>query len=134
MSYLSICCIYRDEAPYLREWIEFHRLVGVEHFFLYDNRSEDDHRRVLEPYVESGLVTLHDWPEHPGQRGAYDHCLRAHEGDSRWIAFIDADEFLFSPLGVPLPEILRELEDAPGVGVSWILFGTSGHETPRPGS
>ena len=35
--YLAICAIYRDEAPYLREWIEFHRLVGVEHFFLYDN-------------------------------------------------------------------------------------------------
>ena len=25
---LSICAIYRDEAPYLREWVEFHRLVG----------------------------------------------------------------------------------------------------------
>ena len=35
-TYLSICAIYRDEAPYLVEWIEFHRLVGVEHFYLYD--------------------------------------------------------------------------------------------------
>jgi hypothetical protein len=86
---------------------------------------------VLEPYIEAGLVTLHDWREHPGQRGAYDHCVREHEGDSRWIAFIDADEFLFSPLGVPLPEILPDYEEAPAVGVSWILFGTSGHKT-RP--
>ena len=56
--YLSICAIYRDEAPYLREWIEFHRLVGVERFFLYDNVSEDDHLEVLAPYLEDGIVTV----------------------------------------------------------------------------
>ena len=28
---LAIAAIFRNEAPYLREWIEFHRLVGVEH-------------------------------------------------------------------------------------------------------
>ena len=41
MAYLAICTIYRDNAPYFREWIEFHRLVGVERFFLYNNRSDD---------------------------------------------------------------------------------------------
>ena len=41
--YLAVCAIYRNEAPYLREWIEFHRLVGVERFFLYNNESTDDH-------------------------------------------------------------------------------------------
>ena len=29
MHYLAVCAIYRNEGPYLREWIEFHRLVGV---------------------------------------------------------------------------------------------------------
>ena len=29
-SYLAICAIYRDEAPYLKEWIEFHRLMTGE--------------------------------------------------------------------------------------------------------
>ena len=43
--YLAVCAIYRDEASYMQEWIEFHRLVGVERFYLYDNNSVDDHRR-----------------------------------------------------------------------------------------
>src|SRR5687768_9080374 len=60
--YLSVCSIYRDHAEYLREWIEFHRLVGVERFFLYDNESSDDHREVLAPCVERGIVVIHDWP------------------------------------------------------------------------
>lgn len=132
-AYLSICAVYRDEAPYLREWVEFHRLVGVERFFLYDNNSGDDHRRALAPYVDDGSVTIHDWPQWPAQIQAYDDCLKRHRDDSRWTAFIDLDEFLFSPEGIPLPEVLREFEEFPGVGVNWAVFGSSGHRDKPPG-
>ena len=132
-AYLSICAVYRDEAPYLREWVEFHRLVGVERFFLYDNRSGDEHREVLAPYVADGSVTIHDWPQWPAQIQAYDHCLKQHSEDSRWIAFIDLDEFLFSPEGTPLAGVLREFEEFPGVGVNWAVFGSSGHRTTPAG-
>ena len=132
-DYLSICAVFRDEAPYLREWVEFHRLVGVERFFLYDNRSTDDGREVLAPFVDEGLVVLQDWPDWPAQIQAYDHCLKAHRDESRWIAFIDVDEFLFSPTGRPLPQLLVEFERWPGVGVNWAVFGSSGHRTKPPG-
>jgi hypothetical protein len=132
-AYLSICAVYRDEAPYLREWVEFHRLVGVERFFLYDNRSVDEHHEALAPYVEEGSVTVHGWPDWPAQIQAYDDCLKRHRDDSRWIAFIDLDEFLFSPEGTPLPEVLRGFEGHPGVGVNWAVFGSSGHRSRPPG-
>jgi hypothetical protein len=130
-AYLAICAIYRDEAPYLREWVAFHRLVGVDRFFLYNNRSIDSHEEALAPFVEDGSVLVHDWPIYPAQIQAYDHCLKAHRDDARWIAFIDLDEFLFSPTGRPLSEILPEFEEWPGVGVNWAVFGSSGHRT-RP--
>jgi hypothetical protein len=143
--YLSVCAIYRNEAPYLREWIEFHRLVGVERFFLYNNESTDDHLELLAPYLDQGIVELRDWSlpfgakEDPlrflsqGQARAYEDCLR-HSGDrSRWIAFIDLDEFLFSPTGRPLPEVLTEYEEWPGVGVNWAVFGPSGHQRKPEG-
>jgi hypothetical protein len=69
--YLSVCAIFRDEGPYLREWIEFHRLQGVEHFYLYDNLSTDDGPEILAPYVETGIVTLRGWGHQPGQLLAY---------------------------------------------------------------
>jgi len=130
-AYLSICAIYRDEAPYLREWIEFHRLVGVERFFLYDNLSSDEHLEVLAPYVEEGIVVLQRWPVFDPQVPAYNDCLRWHRYDSRWIALIDIDEFLFSPTGQPLPEVLADYEAWPGVAVAWVMFGMGGHRT-RP--
>jgi hypothetical protein len=132
-AYLSVCAIYRDEAPYLREWIEFHRLVGVERFFLYNNDSRDAHRAQLAPYLDEGIVELQDWPVFPGQLPAYEDCLKRHRADARWIAFIDLDEFLFSPTGRPVSEVLTAFEPWPGVVVNWAVFGTSGHVTPPAG-
>ncbi len=135
-AYLSVCAIYRDEADYLAEWVEFHRLVGVERFFLYNNFSQDHHREVLAPYVEEGIVTVRDWPVLDGRLGqmpAYNDCLRWHRYDSRWIAVIDLDEFLFCPSGESLPAVLADYEQWPGVAVRWAMFGSSGHKTKPSG-
>jgi Glycosyltransferase family 92 len=130
-GYLAACAIFRDEAPDLAEWLEFHLLVGFEHLFLYNNRSQDGFAEVLAPYVAERTVTLTDWPEFPGQLTAYDHCIRNHGEGWRWMAFIDLDEFLFSPRLRPVPEVLSRYEHLPGLGVVWATFGTSGHAT-RP--
>ena len=132
--YLAICAVYRDEAPYLREWIEFHRLVGVERFYLYNNLSVDGHREVLAPYVEAGIVAVTDWAVRPAQIQCYDQCLKDYRDEARWIAFIDLDEFLFLPTGQPVAEILTEYEQWPGVGANWAVFGSSGHRTTPAGS
>ena len=133
MHYLTVGAIYRNEGPYLREWVEFHRLVGVEKFFLYDNRSTDDHREQLAPYVADGTVEVTPWPDEPGQITAYKHCVEHNRDRARWIAFIDLDEFLFSPALVPVPEVLADYESHPGVVVNWATFGTSGHKTTPAG-
>jgi hypothetical protein len=133
--YLAACAIYRDEALYLAEWIEFHRLVGFERFYLYDNRSEDDHLEVLAPYLEEGIVVLHDWPMSyvPGQTEAYHHCLVNHGDEARWIGFFDIDEFLFSPTYRPVSDVLTEYEQWPGVVVNAPRFGPSGHRAKPDG-
>jgi hypothetical protein len=132
-AYLSIGAIYRNEARYMPEWIEFHRLFGVERFYLWNNRSTDDHLEVLAPYIEEGTVVWRDWPMFPGQIECYGKCVEDYRHDSRWIAFIDLDEFLFSPTGRVLTDVLSDFEAYPGVVVNTLYFGTSGHETPPPG-
>jgi hypothetical protein len=140
-AYLAACTIYREDADYLGEWIEFHRLVGVERFVLYDNGSTDHHLDVLAPYLDERIAIRHDWPkpfrDESGRPDAmvlaFEHCVGAHRDDARWIAFLDVDEFLFSPTGTPLPELLRMYERFPGVIVSRAEFGSSGHTTKPPG-
>jgi hypothetical protein len=133
--------MYRDDAAYLPEWVEFHLLMGAERVFLYDNGSTDDHREVLAPYVDEGVATVHEWPQpFLRQSGrpralitAFEHCVHEHAGDARWIAFLDIDEFVFSPAGSKLGEVLRDYEQFPGVVVNRAEFGPSGHATKPEG-
>ncbi|HTW41524.1 MAG TPA: glycosyltransferase family 92 protein [Solirubrobacteraceae bacterium] len=135
-AYLSICAIFKDEAPHLPEWIEFHRLVGVERFFLYDNGSGDAGREVVEPWVRKGVVSVAECsiPLAAGGQGwAYADALGRARGRTRWLAFIDVDEFLWTPGHAPLPDVLRDYEQHPGVVVNWQVYGSSGQTTTSEG-
>jgi hypothetical protein len=124
MRYLSACLFVKDENSYLPEWIEFHRLAGVEHFYIYDNGSRIPVRDTL---PADDTVTVIDFPNKGSQVWAYGHCATNFKGDSNWIAFIDADEFLFPTVHHDLREILPPYEKFGGLGVNWLLFGSAGH-------
>jgi hypothetical protein len=130
---LAISCSIRNEATYLREWIEFHRLVGVSRFYLYSHWSTDEYQRVLAPYIAEGIVRLHRWWGYRAHPGVRRHCLRTYSDDARWIAFLDADEFLFPTMGDSLPAELTSYSDHPGVVVHWQVFGSSKHKSRPPG-
>jgi spore maturation protein CgeB len=134
--HLAICAIFRNEAPYLREWIEFHRLVGVENFYLYENRSDDNYMAAIRSYVSEGVVQLIDWPRKPPCHiQAYEDFISRHRGKPWWVAFLDCDEFLFSPCHATIGEALEAvaLPAWGAVGVNWMCFGSSGAETQAPG-
>ena len=92
--YVSFCSIFKNEAPYMKEWIEYHLLVGVDHFYLYNNNSTDNYLEVLQPYIDKGIVTLTEWPEVPGQITAYKHFYETFRNETNWVSFLDLDEFI----------------------------------------
>lgn len=136
---LSVCMIFQNEAPYLKEWIEFHRLLGVQHFYLYNNLSSDNYLEVLTPYVKKGIVELVDWNYwHPDvqnwdqiQIGAYQDALQRSIHKTKWLAILDSDEFLFPVKLNSLVGFLNQFEMMPHIGgvcVNWVMYGTSGVE------
>lgn len=132
---LAIGAIFKDEAPYLKEWIEFHKLVGVQHFYLFNHGSMDDYASVIEDYVNRGEVELIQWP-YPAsswenwlyevQAKAYETCILQAQGKVKWLALIDIDEFLTPISSNSLLEILKDYEAFGGVGFNWKIFGNSG--------
>ena len=89
-----------------------------------------DFRTALDDYIDKGIVTLNDWSrgdQAETQLSSHEHCLAEFGRTSRWIAFIDVDEFLFSPKMPSLAEALKPYESHPGVFVNWQLYGSSGH-------
>ena len=132
--YLAVCAIAKDEGPYFKEWIEWHRSRGVEKFYIYDNESTDCTRAVLEEYVREGLVEYIPFPGYRRQLAAYDDCLRRHRFDARWIAFIDLDEFIVPVKDRTIPEFLRRFEAFPAVEINWLVYGSGGARKRLPGT
>ncbi|MAJ58704.1 MAG: hypothetical protein CBC48_01330 [bacterium TMED88] len=145
---LAIAGIFKDENAYIQEWIEFHRIVGVDHFFLYDNDGGSEARNLLEPYERAGIVSRQNWLHLDGTRYdrpkrvgrdknhmAFGHAAKEHRNECRWLLKIDIDEFLLPHKGNQISEILEgyDRDRIKGIRIPRIDFGHSGHRARPPG-
>lgn len=113
-----------------------HKLVGVQHFYLFNHFSVDNYLEVLEPYIKSGEVDLIEWhqPFFSGlewrrlQSKVYETGIAMACGEARWLATIDSDEFLVPKVDDDLISLLSRYEPYGGLVLSWQMFGTSGVE------
>lgn len=128
---LAICTIFQNDARFLKEWIEYHKLIGVEHFYLYNNKSEDDYLSVIQPYVDNGEVELIQWDgdEYPHwndvQENAYLHAIKKTKNVAKWLAIIDTDEFILPVKENNLVTFLKAYEKYPALVINWQCYGTS---------
>lgn len=131
---VCVTAIFQNEARWMKEWIEYHKLIGVEHFYLYNNLSTDNYKQVLQPYIKSGLVELHEWPYKSSsvthwtkiQSDAYMDAIKRSKGRSRWLAVLDLDEFIVPLTTDNIATFLKPYDGFGGLVVHWQLFGTSG--------
>jgi hypothetical protein len=122
-----ITAIIKNEATYIEEWLCYHRALGVDHFFIFDNNSEDNIDQVLKPYLTHGIATLIRWPLLGGQIDAYNYALHFFGQATEWMAYIDLDEFIVLKDSDSLPAFLSGLEGADQVLMPWRSIGFSGH-------
>ena len=131
---LAVVAILKNEGHYLKEWLDYHLLAGVDHFYLYDNDSNDNYDEIIAPYIKAGLVTSEKISGESAQFAAYDFAVRDYRFHCRYMAFIDLDEFIFpknttATITETLDEILKNFPDASGLAINWQLFGSNGQET-----
>jgi hypothetical protein len=125
------------EEHSIREWIDYHRSIGFEHFFIYGN---DDDQRVLAEtlasYIVSRVVTFNHCPE-PGQQiKMYLHFLRWYGQTTEWTCFLDQDEYLrLGGFGNSVGELTRRAGGRfDSIQLNWLNFGTSGYVERPAGS
>ena len=131
---------FHGASRMLREWIEYHAMLGAEKFYLVDHHNTCEERKktdtVLKPMIKSGLVELlyNENPllDHvfgPGgfvefQNDFYRKIIaKVKILDNMWVACIDVDEFML-PL-ISLSEIFKKYSQASLIGMRWQNHGTS---------
>jgi tetratricopeptide (TPR) repeat protein len=131
MDYLSLCLICKDENDYLPEWLDYHILMGVDRFYIYDNDSQVSLCESLKDYIDRNWVVIINITGKGMQLHAYDHCLKTFGSSTFWLGFIDTDEFLVPKTCSDLKEFLKEYEAYAGLAISSFFFGSNNHQT-RP--
>ena len=134
---LGMVSISKNEGPYIREWIEYHKLVGFTKFYFYDNESEDETADILKPYIEDGTVEYTLIKGKGRQLDAYNDAICKHKDECRWMAFLDMDEYLmpalpFASIADGVMSLVEKAgQGAVGIGVNWCIYGSS-HLEKKP--
>src|SRR3954468_17586051 len=101
----AIVAIVKNEAPYLLEWVAFHRVVGIRSFLIANNGGDDGTSELLELMARAVYVLHFDFVGRSGvQREAYDTVIPHVSNFAELAVIIDADEFI-RPLGAKRVDI-----------------------------
>lgn len=126
---IGVAAIFKNEAPYIIEWIAHHRLQGVTQFYIAENNSTDQTRNVLQQLSEFNIVSWFPWPSVPGEKPqvpAYRHILASFTSNVDWIAYLDADEYIWKTTDRHLGNFLESIpEDVGAVALNWATYGSS---------
>eukprot|EP00002_Diphylleia_rotans_P024893 TRINITY_DN4913_c0_g2_i1.p1 TRINITY_DN4913_c0_g2~~TRINITY_DN4913_c0_g2_i1.p1 ORF type:complete len:735 (+),score=145.71 TRINITY_DN4913_c0_g2_i1:161-2365(+) len=133
--FMSICSIVKKEGPNLREWFEFHIMMGYERFILYDNNSSEEPDTVMDDVLKMyrKYVVIRKWPHRHSQTEALTDCIIRYGQRTEWMTFIDVDEFLvpsrkFKDIREPLKYYVTGFSY---LHSNWVTFGPCGNLTKR---
>lgn len=132
---IAIGAIFKNEGPYILEWIAFHRVIGVDYFFIADNDSTDGSGELLRALEDLGYIKYLHFPtslSEPPQLPAYRELMARYSHLADWVVFIDADEFAIPSDNLSIKNSLRKiLENSQGIGavaLNWATYGSAGRK------
>lgn len=135
---LAAVMIAKNESEYISEWMAYHKTIGVERVYIYDNDSDDDMKDHLQPYIDEGFVVYHQIHGNKMQGIAYTDALHRYGKECKYMAFIDGDEFIATvKKGDKVIDVLDEFfqkhPTAGGLAINWAMFGSSHYEEKPDG-
>lgn len=120
----------RNEAPWILEWIAYHKALGFDYFIFYTNDNTDETVEVLVQLEAKGILEVHEntlLPEQSPQRFAFSKGFkRLSELKPDWVLCSDVDEYLVLKKEKSIKNFLANYSDCDAIGFNWNHFGSSG--------
>lgn len=131
----KVCMMTQEKIfpQYIPEWIDYHRRIGVDYVYIYDNQANSNLSRI---YQDMPDVEIVNWPWKKSQIQAQNHFLLIGRRHCQWGVLIDVDEYLMIRPTVPVTKepplkrllrMKRELQDYSQIRVTSIALGSSGN-------
>ncbi|MEO0939694.1 MAG: glycosyltransferase family 2 protein [Pseudomonadota bacterium] len=121
----------KNEAPYIIEWVAYHRSMGVDNFLIYTNDCSDGTSEILDRLQAMGILQHRNndgWKGNSPQQYALNQSLKEPViQNADWIIHIDVDEFINVRTGNgTLQDFFAAVPGATNVAMTWRLFGHNG--------
>ena len=126
MSRRILIATMRNEAPFILEWLAYHRVIGFDAAIIWSNDSDDGTTALLNRLDEAGVIAHRHWSpdaERPiVDQLAEDAAQARLFEDGDWVMWLDADEFLNIHVGEGrLDDLIAALGDHRGICATWRL-------------
>jgi hypothetical protein len=135
---LAIAAPVRSDAPYLIEWIAYHRALGIQVFLLGDNGGDDETSELLHKLHRHGIIVRLDWSGRKYFHLAFiSQAIEIARTFAGGLFLIDVDEFI-RPLDgetsiTALARSWIEDDSVGAVAINWAIYGSSGRQEPGEG-
>ncbi|RNL55411.1 glycosyltransferase family 2 protein [Pedobacter jejuensis] len=128
-KFLCAVSVIKDEEKFVDEWLVYHKLIGVEHFFLFDDQVDSP----LVGYIKAheNYCTVIPWSEinkieQNRQILAFRYAAINLIKNYEWVIFLDVDEFVVLRQDKNIRLFLSRFPHAAAVSLNWHLFGHNG--------
>eukprot|EP00002_Diphylleia_rotans_P038504 TRINITY_DN8780_c0_g1_i1.p1 TRINITY_DN8780_c0_g1~~TRINITY_DN8780_c0_g1_i1.p1 ORF type:complete len:607 (-),score=118.52 TRINITY_DN8780_c0_g1_i1:109-1929(-) len=123
---MTICTIVKSEGQFLLPWIEYHMMMGYARFVLYDNNGsakDTEMDDIIRKYPHN-IIRIR-WPFRHAQTEALTDCIHRYGNMTKWMSFIDVDEYLVpsAPYETVRSYLVEEQQSTPYLMSPWLVFG-----------
>ena len=122
-KYIVFTCA-KNENEYIREWIEHYKSLNFDKIIICDNNDDLSLMEVISDYIDSGFVEIFDC-RGVGSFQVQIYSMFCSEGNYKWCAYFDCDEFLELGLYSDIKEYLSTKSGEICISFNWMLYGSN---------
>ena len=133
----ALCVVAKRENRYIKEFVEYYKNLGITHIFLYDNNDIEDENfnNILKDYINNNFVKIINYRGlFKPQKNAYKNCYNNLKNNYDWIAFFDADEYLYIVNVTNINDFLSlsKFKKCSSILINWKYYGDNNNLFYKP--
>jgi hypothetical protein len=130
---ITLGLVAKDEGKYLKEWILYHKLIGINNFDIYLHNNSDNSKKILE---DLGIIAKNVSSNNLGfsiKNTFYTDIIS--QAKTEFVCCLDIDEFIFLPTYQNINEFLSlsHFDGFGGIVLHQNIFGSNNHQKSPDG-
>lgn len=114
---VALICIAKNEDNYIDEWLKYHKKIGFDKIFIYENNWR------CPPNINYDFVEKTEFDGEIQQIPAYNHFIYYKSHDFDWVCFLDVDEFIVLKQHSNIKDFLNNYNHLKCIALNWLFFG-----------